>query len=98
VWQAEAIITGTLAGYNSVRFAIGLDTLELPVSLACGDIIALENKERDTIEGLKKRYTMAGSHYFARMKELGLYSTDVAEISEKVERLRMKDIFGQRLV
>ncbi|TDT61909.1 FAD-dependent oxidoreductase [Fonticella tunisiensis] len=98
VGHTEAIVTGTLAGYNAVRTSIGLDPVELPVSLAVGDIIRYENSMKDTQEGIRKRYTFAGAGYFERMKELGLYTTDVAEIRERVERLRMEDFFRQRLI
>lgn len=98
VGHTEAITTGTLAGYNAVRSGIGLNRVELPVSLAVGDIISFENKMKETPEGLRKRYTFAGAGYFERMKELGLYTTDVKEIEKRVDLVKMKDFFNQKLV
>ncbi|MDX1740803.1 MAG: FAD-dependent oxidoreductase, partial [Rhodothermales bacterium] len=34
----EAICTGTLAGHNAARYAMGKDLVELPRSLAVGDM------------------------------------------------------------
>lgn len=98
VGHTEAIVTGTLAGYNAVRYGLGLKTIELPISLAVGDIIAHENRMKSTKEGLRNRYTFAGAGYFARMKELGLYSIDTEEIEKKVELVKMKEFFEQKLV
>lgn len=97
VGHTEAIVTGTLAGYNAVRSGLGLNTIELPSSLAVGDIIKFENETKKKKDGLKKRYTFAGSEYFERMKSLGLYVTDVEEIRKKVNSLMLKDIFKQKL-
>jgi hypothetical protein len=98
VGHTEAIVTGTLAGYNAVRHGLGLKPVEIPVSLAVGDIIAHENKMKATKDGLRNRYTFAGAGYFARMKELGLYSIDTTEIKKWVELIKMKDFFKQKLV
>jgi hypothetical protein len=98
VGHTEAIVTGTLAGYNAVRHGLGLKPVEIPVSLAVGDIIAHENKMKATKDGLRNRYTFAGAGYFARMKELGLYSIDTTEIEKRVELIKMKDFFKQKLV
>lgn len=98
VGHTEAIVTGTLAGYNAVRQALGLRPIELPVSLAVGDIIAYENKIKSTKDGLRKRYTFAGAGYFERMKELALYSIDSKEIEKRVEQVNMRDFFKQKLI
>ncbi|MCX7951992.1 MAG: FAD-dependent oxidoreductase [Clostridiales bacterium] len=98
VGHTEAIVTGTLAGYNAVRSLMGLNGIELPVSLCTGDIIKYENETKRKKDGLKKRYTFAGSEYFERMKKLNLYTTDKEIINKKVEALMIKDIFKQKLI
>lgn len=98
VGHTEAIVTGTLSGYNAVRTGLGLKPVELPVSLAVGDIISYENKMKETPEGLRKRYTFAGAGYFERMKELNLYTTDALEIDKRVELVKMRDFFKQKLL
>lgn len=98
VGHTEAIVTGTLAGYNAVRQLMGLSGTILPRELAVGDIIAFENENKDTLEGTRKRYTFAGSDYFKRMKEKDLYTTDLDEITNRVKALDLKDMFKKTLL
>lgn len=98
VGHTEAIITGTLAGHNSVRLSLGIPLLELPRNLAIGDIIAYANEQSQTREGLKKRYTFAGSEYFVRMKKKGLYTIETEEIKSKIQRMNLLDIYNERLI
>lgn len=93
VGHTEAIITGTLAGDNAVRLARGLKPRELPSELCVGDIISYMHKNMKTEEGLKQKYSFSGSVYFARMKEKGLYITDVGQIKEKVRKLGLTGYF-----
>lgn len=94
VGHTEAITTGSLAGYNGARFAQGKELLELPQTLAVGDIIAFANESLATEDGLRTRYTFAGAEYFLRMKELGLYSVDSAEIEKRVDLAGLKGIYN----
>lgn len=98
VGHTEAIVTGTLAGHNAVRWALGKELLELPTDLAIGDAIAYVNEQMETDEGMRKKYTFSGSVYFTRMKELGLYSTDIPAIKAKVEKDGLTGVFAQKLV
>lgn len=97
VGHTEAIVTGTLAGANAVRFAVGKELLTIPTSLAIGDAIAHVNEMMKTEEGMGKKYTFSGAQYFKRMQELGLYVTDVAEIKARVEKAGMTDIFKTKI-
>lgn len=98
VGHTEAIVTGSLAGHNSVRLVKGMELLELPVNLACGDLISFANERIQTEEGLKTRYTFAGADYFQRMKDLNLYTTDQALLKSKIERMNLLNIFDEKLV
>lgn len=98
VGHTEAIVTGILAGYNSVREASGLETLILPESLAVGDMIAFVKKEMGTEEGIERKYTFSGSVYFKRMKDRGLYLMDINKIKKKVEMVGLKGVFSNRVV
>lgn len=98
VGHTEAIVTGSLAGHNSVKLSLGLPLLQLPRNLASGDIIAYSNEEIETNEGLKKRYTFAGSLYFERMKEKELYIIDSEKIKSKIERLNLLNIYKEKLL
>lgn len=93
VGHTEAIVTGTLAGYNAVRYAKGLELLVIPESISIGDAIAWVNREMKTENGMGLKYTFSGSTYFKHMQELGLYTTDIAAIKDRVEKVGMTDIY-----
>ena len=95
VGHTEAITTGSLAGYNSVKYLQNKTLLELPIKLALGDFIAYGNAMIDNEEGLKNRYTFSGGKYFNRMVERGLYSTEVHQIKSRVEKLGLLNIYNK---
>ncbi len=95
VGHTEAIVTGTLAGYNSVRYVFNKELLELPADLAIGDLIFFTNEKMKTEEGLKDRYTFAGSTYFNRMINKGLYTTDHQQIKNRVKKLGLLNIYNR---
>lgn len=97
VGHTEAICTGTLAGHNAVRLALGMPLLILPSSIAIGDIIAYENEKSKSREGRKQRYTFAGAGYFKRMQEKGLYTMDIKEINNRISKLNLNGIFNIKL-
>ena len=72
--------------------------LELPIGIAIGDLISFANESLKTDDGLMSRYTFAGAEYFKRMKEKGLYSTDAEEISAKVRRYGVDNIYEEQLI
>jgi len=98
VGHTEAITTGTLAGYNSARYLKGLRALELPRQLALGDLISYANKKIKTKEGLMTRYTFAGSEYFLRMQDKGLYTTDVEVVKKRVKKYDMGNIYKEPII
>jgi folate-dependent tRNA-U54 methylase TrmFO/GidA len=86
-----------LAGHNAARYAVGMEGIEIPATTAIGDFISYVNKETQTEEGQKQRYTFSGGAYFERMKKLGLYSTDIAEIKERVKKAGVAGVFSKKL-
>ncbi|WP_125151924.1 FAD-dependent oxidoreductase [Clostridium rectalis] len=96
VGHTEAIVTGTLAGYNSVKYICGCSMLSFPRKLSIGDGIAFVNEEVKSEEGLSKKFTFSGSVYFERMKKLGLYSVDKNEIKDRVEGLSLLNILNSK--
>lgn len=98
VGHTEAICTGSLAGHNAALYLLGLSLLTLPKSTAIGDIIAYANYKMMTKEGRRNRYTFAGAEYFNRMKELGLYTIDVSEIKNRIEKLKLLNIFEEKIM
>jgi hypothetical protein len=95
VGHTEAITTGSLSGYNSVKYLQNKTLLELPIKLALGDFIAYGNAMIDSEEGIKNRYTFSGGKYFNRMVERGLYSTEVHQIKSRVEKLGLLNIYNK---
>ena len=93
VGHTEAICTGSLAGHNAVRLSMGMPLLILPASIAIGDLISYTNERVQTREGRKSRYTFAGSVYFKRMQEQGLYTLDKDEINIRIKKLNLDDVF-----
>lgn len=91
----EAISTGTLAGYNSVRYLKGIRPLELPSQLAIGDLISYANERILTESGLMTRYTFAGSEYFQRMQEKGLYTTDSEAVRKRIRKYDLENIYKE---
>lgn len=98
VGHTEAITTGTLAGFNSARYLKGMRELCLPAQLATGDLISYANARIRETGGLMTRYTFAGDHYFARMKEAGLYTTDRETIERRVARCGLTGIYNEKIL
>ncbi len=98
IGHTEAITTGTLAGHNSVRLGVGLISLVLPRELAVGDIIAYVKDAMETEEGMNRKFTFSGSVYFERMKNIGLYTTNIEDIQTRVEKLGLSNVFLRQLV
>lgn len=98
VGHTEAIVTGLLAGHNAVRHCLDMPYLELPRTVASGDIIAFVHDQMASKDGLRLRYTFSGSVYFERMKAIGLYSADRGEVGARVAKAGLTDVYSQCLV
>ena len=49
-------------------------------------------KQRQEKEKMN-RYTFAGAGYLKRMEELGLYTTDINEINNRIKKVNLDNIF-----
>lgn len=98
VGHTEAITTGSLAGHNSIRLSLGMPMLELPRNIAVGELIAYANEAIQNEEDLKRRFTFAGSEFFNRMKEKGLYVKDSKKLKQKICKLNLNNIYNQSLL
>jgi hypothetical protein len=96
VGHTEAICTGALAGYNAARQLRGAEPLVLPAALAVGDAISFVRTRMQAEGGLALKYTFSGSVYFQRMKELGLYTTAVGQIRDRVAETGLSGVFARR--
>jgi len=95
VGHTEAIVSGSLAGHNAARGAMGLPLVSFPEELAVGDFVSHVTERMQVEEGRQYKYTFSGSVYFKRMKEMGLYSTDRAEIAGRVRKTGMEGFLGR---
>ena len=98
VGHTEAISTGSLAGHNAARWLAGKEPLALPKETAIGDLISYANETLAKEGGVYHRYTFAGSEFFARMKERGLYSTDPNKIKHRIQALDLAGVYKHRLL
>ncbi len=94
VGHMEAIATGTLAGYNAVRYQKGQELLELPRTLAIGEGISLSLVGMEEEIDLERRYTFSGSQLFEKLKEKDLYSTDIEAINTRVNKSGLAGVFN----
>lgn len=98
VGHTEAIVTGVLAGHNAVRQALGMPLVTIPTSTAIGDSITFVREQMETEEGMSQKFTFSGATYFKRMKDLSLYTTDIAEIQKRIDAADMTNFFSQSIV
>ena len=98
VGHTEAICTGSLAGHNAARFCAGVDFLQLPESIAIGDMLKYSNIEMHKQDGDKLRFTFAGGLYFNRMKELGLYTTDKEIIEDRIKKTGLFKVYDKKII
>lgn len=91
--HTEAIITGMLAGHNAARQGKGKGLLALPKELLIGDFISFVTEQMTSSEGMRKRFTFAGSVYFERMKEMGFYTINKNTIRERVKKAGLQNVF-----
>ena len=94
IGHTEAISTGSLAGYNAAEYACGRPMLELPESIAIGDLLKFSRAVLEEENGLDRRFTFAGGEYFDRMKERGLYITDPKLIKKIVASEGLENIYN----
>ncbi len=93
VGHTEAICTGTLAGYNAVRYIKKETPLVLPETLAIGDAIRHVRVQMREYGELAKKFTFSGSVLFDRMQERNLYTTDIDKISHRVDQAGLMNVF-----
>ncbi len=98
VGHTEAVVTGTLAGYNAVRHCQRLDCLVLPRTLAVGEALSYVSNMMQTEDGLMLKYTFSGSVLWEHIKALGLYTTDVTDIRTRVHETGLAGVFSEQKV
>jgi hypothetical protein len=96
VGHTEALVSGALGGQNAVRFALGMDPLVLPASLACGDFVAHVLEQVTHEEGRGTKFTFSGSVYYRRMQELDLDTTDAETLHGRVREASLSRRNGKK--
>lgn len=89
VGHTEALVTGTLAGYNAVQNVLNEPLLVLPRELAVGEAIALS---REMLP--EERCTFSGSVMFTRMLEKGWYPACSGQAVCRVEQCGLRNVFA----
>ena len=90
IGHTEAIVTGTLAGYNAARFGAGkplLDLAERGKGTAIGEFLSYEKADGGM-------FTFAGDEFFDYMKEKGLYTTDIEKIHERIDKVGLSGVYN----
>ena len=94
--HTEAMVTGTLAGYNAWRLSREEEPLELPRGCVCSELIALTGYDAGRGEkcGLSEIvYSLSGGPLWEHLQRQKLYSTDPAAIGRRLEGLGLLGIF-----
>ncbi len=79
VGHTEAIVTGTLAGFNAGCQARGEELLALPAeTTAIGALLSYKKKDGGM-------FTFAGDVFFEHMKNRGLYTAEPAAVKKRIE-------------
>ena len=89
----EAIMTGTVAGYNATRMAFRQTPVEMPQSTIIGEAIAFTGKALQRPEGYTQRYSLLSGGLAARITDLGLYQSNVDQIRERIARMGLDKFF-----
>jgi len=82
IGHTEAIITGTLAGYNAASYASGkplFNPTETAEPTAIGTFLTYEKSDGGM-------FTFAGDAFFDHLVRQGLYTTDVSEIRRRIDK------------
>ena len=59
------------------------------------DLISYANNRIRTSDGLMTRYTFAGSEYFRRMQDRGLYTTDSEAVRKRIKKYDLENIYKE---
>ncbi|WP_350344752.1 FAD-dependent oxidoreductase [Proteinivorax tanatarense] len=95
VGHTEAIVTGTLAGFNGVKLSEKEKLLTFPTSLAVGEGISYTLNEGKS-EG--KKCTFSGSSLFENLQEKNLYTTEKDKIVQRVKKEKLDNVFNHKIM
>ena len=89
------INSGILAGFNAVRSAQGKELIELPLSIASGDIIDFSQKFLQESDGGPTTFVSAhAGHYLKRLKDLGVFPDNPDKAKQRIKDAGVAGIFA----
>ncbi|MFC1968082.1 FAD-dependent oxidoreductase [Chloroflexota bacterium] len=94
----EVIILGMVAGNNAVREVMEVEPLILPRDTVIGDFIAFSGELMELPPGSGQRANLGHGPYFERMKQLGLYPSDMPIIHKRIRDLGLTGILAKQVV
>jgi len=92
--HTEAIVTGSLAGYNAWRISVGREPVKLPPGTACGALISFSKLKDGPPEVRRTLYNLSGGHLWDFMRNHNLYTTNNAEIYRRMKQLGLINLFS----
>ena len=97
------INSGYLAGFNAVRVAVGKDTVEFPLSIASGDIIAftqqfLKDSAESEYGGPTTFVSAHAGHYLRHLKDVGFFPDNPDKCKQRVAQAGFTDYFMQSVI
>ncbi len=94
--HTEAMVTGTLAGYNAYLISRGEEAVTLPRGTVSGELIALTDQDQkgESPEGHKSLYTLSGGLLWEYLRKNKLYTTDRSEIRRRLQNHGAIDLFA----
>ncbi|MEW5784873.1 MAG: FAD-dependent oxidoreductase [Bacillota bacterium] len=92
--HTEALVTGTLAGFNAWRLNRGLEPLALPRGTVTGELIAYTRLKGRSPEGRQTLYNLSGGSLWEYLCKHELYTVDRALIKKRLDNAGMLNIFA----
>ncbi|MBI2874843.1 MAG: FAD-dependent oxidoreductase [Firmicutes bacterium] len=96
VGTTDATITGILAGHNAARATLGLPLLRMPRTTLIGESLAYVREKLQNPEGWYDKYSFLGTGGLGkRLKECGLYTTDLAVVKSRIAENNLSGVLGR---
>ena len=92
--HTEAMVTGTVAGFNAWRLSRGQEPLTLPRGTAAGELIAYTRQKARSREGRRSLYNLSGGDLWNYLQRHGLYTTDPETLRRRIEDAGIFNIFS----
>lgn len=92
--HTEAIVTGTLAGYNAWRYSRHESPVELPRGTAVGELIAWNTEGTGMVGEYSELNTLSGGALWDHVRDSGIYTLERSLILQRLARFGFIDLFA----